>query len=135
VPAGARCPTRPALGPGTPHFDDASDAFRRALAALDFDPRASARDVALGTVLAEARARDALSLWHLLSRGDGDERARVYQRLALLVAPPADLDREAVLRGERASLDAWWNALGLEDAAWWRRWERPWRPDTPSPAP
>jgi hypothetical protein len=126
VPAGARCPTRPAAGPGTPHFQDASQAFRDALATLDFDLGLSARDAALGVVLAEARPRDAFSLWHLLSRLPGDARERLYERLAALAPPPAGVTREAVLRGERSSLDAWWNALGLEDVSWWRLWERPW---------
>jgi hypothetical protein len=30
-----------------------------------------------------------------------------------------------VLRGDKAMLDAWWNELGLESAAWWRLWKQP----------
>ena len=33
--------------------------------------------------------------------------------------------RDAVLRLDRAALDAWWEALGLRDAGWWRTWKRP----------
>jgi hypothetical protein len=28
------------------------------------------------------------------------------------------------MRLDRAALDAWWNALGLQDASWWRVWKR-----------
>ena len=125
VPAEASCRTRPSLGPGTPHFDDASDAFRAALDVLDFG-ELPARPAALATVLAEARPEDTLSLWHLLSRGGPDERALVYERMAELIPPPPGIGREALLGGDRKSLDLYWNALGLEDVSWWRVWERPW---------
>src|SRR5919197_849723 len=71
----------------------------QALPVLDFsapsDPR---RVAALAGLLASARARDALTLWHLLSRGTPEERAKVYDRLATLVPPPSSATREAVLR-------------------------------------
>jgi hypothetical protein len=64
IPAGAACATTKHRGPGTPYFEDASEAFRQALSA--FDQTASPAD--LHTVLREARSRDALTLWHLLRR-------------------------------------------------------------------
>ena len=131
VPEGASCRTRPRLGPGTPHFDDASDAFKASLEILDFGEDGG-RPVALGTVLSEARPEDTLSLWHLLSRGGEPERARVYDRMAELIPPPQGVSREAVLAGDRKSLDLWWDALGLEDVSWWRLWERPWGQVRPS---
>jgi hypothetical protein len=127
VPAGAMCSTRPASGPGTPYQGDASAAFRSALERLDFQVSDSSdRAAALGIVLAEARTKDALTLWHLLFRGDRDERGRVYDRLAVLVPPPEGVTREAVLNRDQGNLDLWWNALGLGDTNWWRMWKRPW---------
>ena len=35
---------------------------------------------------------------------------------------PAGVTRDQVLRLDRDALDAWWNALGLGDATWWRKW-------------
>jgi hypothetical protein len=125
VPAEASCRTRPSLGPGTPHFDDASDAFKAALDVLDFG-ELPARPAALATVLAEARPEDTFSLWHLLSRGGPDERALVYERMSELIPPPASVSREGLLAGDRESLDLYWNARGLEDVSRWRLWERPW---------
>ncbi|MDX2032366.1 MAG: zf-HC2 domain-containing protein [Blastocatellia bacterium] len=120
VPAGASCVTRPTLGPGTPWFDDAGKPFVDALAALD---RGDAG--ALETVLAESRARDALTLWHLLSRTRGAERGAIFDRLAALVPPPPNATRDGVFRGDPAMLDAWWEKLGLGDAEWWRIWKGP----------
>lgn len=129
IPEGAVCVTRPGVGPGTPYFEDASRSFRQALEDWDFgkgDPRARNRRLTL--VLAQARKRDALTLWHLLARVDDAERDRVYDRLAQLVSPPAGVTREGILRGDESMRDSWWNALGLGDTSWWRIWERDWSP-------
>ena len=127
IPQEAICATRPHFGPGTPHFADAPEGYEEALATLDFsvaaDPR---RAAALDLVLTRARVRDALTLWHLLSRGTTEERARVYDRMATLVPPPAGATREAILRGDRRALDAWWDELGFDRASWWRQWKSVW---------
>ncbi|MBI3950893.1 MAG: zf-HC2 domain-containing protein [Acidobacteria bacterium] len=131
VPAGARCETRPGIGPGTPYFEDASEAFREALVILDFEKgNSEARAAALRIVLAESRQHDALTLWHLLSRADEAEREQVYDRLAALVPPPEGVTREGVLRADKHMLDLWWNELGLGDTNWWRLWKGPWSPRT-----
>jgi FecR protein len=123
IPAGARCQTRPGIGPGTPYRAEASPALRRALQDFDF---AHGGDAALDIVLAEATKEDAFTLWHLLTRADAAERPRVYDALAGLVAPPPRVTRQGVLRGERGMLDRWWNQLGLGHTSWWRRLESPW---------
>jgi hypothetical protein len=131
VPAGARCETRPEIGPGTPYFEDASEAFHQALVKLDFEAdNPEARAAALDVVLAESRKDDALTLWHLLARVDDAERPLVYDRLAALVPPPAGVTRDGVLRGDRQMLDLWWNELGLGETSWWRLWKGPWPPRT-----
>ncbi len=130
IPTGAACATHPNSGPGTPYFEDAPTKLREALA--QFDSRSATpaeRSAALGIVLSEARKRDALTLWHLLSRADESDRSRVYDRLASLVPAPAGVTREGILRLDRTMLDSWWNQLGLGDVRLWRNWERNW-PDS-----
>ena len=126
VPAMAMCVTRPRFGPGTPYFSDASEDFQNALAIFDVAESGSdARSNALQTALSKSRKRDALTLWHLLARADGDDRLRVYNRLAELIPPPAQATPEAVMRGDRAALDLWWEKLELGSAEWWRIWKGP----------
>lgn len=122
VPSGAVCETRPGQGPATPHFEDAGAVFSSALADLEKGP-VKARERALDTLLHEARRRDALTLWHLLARVDRSSVERVYDRLVALAPPPPSVRREAVLDGDRAALDAWWNALGLGEMTWFRIWK------------
>lgn len=125
IPQGAMCATRRGQGPGTPYYSDAAESFVRALSTVDFgDP--SEHRAALAVALSLARPRDALSLWHLLTRTRGEERGRVYDRLAQLAPPPSGVTRGGVLAGNRVMLDAWWDTLGLESASWWRMWETPW---------
>ncbi|MDX6695686.1 MAG: hypothetical protein QOF02_3289 [Blastocatellia bacterium] len=104
VPAGAVCVTLPGAGPGTPYFDDASPRFRRALARLD-SHNGSANDLSI--ILREAREYDTLTLWHLLSRVEGAERERVYERMAALVTPPQGVNREGIMRLDKGMLDLW----------------------------
>ncbi|HEX8633246.1 MAG TPA: FecR domain-containing protein [Pyrinomonadaceae bacterium] len=104
VPAGAACLTQPGVGPGTPFFEDASQLFLDALARFDF---ANGGGDALRAVIAEARPRDTLTLWHLLARVEGDERARVYERLAALAPPPASVTRQGIMLLDPAMLYDW----------------------------
>lgn len=104
VPAGASCTTRPGQGPGTPAFDDAPPALREALRRFDFEEGGEA---AARAALAGARRRDALSVWHLLSRVDEALREDVYRRLAALAPPPRGVTRAAALKLDPAALEAW----------------------------
>jgi hypothetical protein len=109
VPAGATCATRPGIGPGTPYFDDSSDIFRKALAKFDFEPEDTAWSniPTLDLLIMNARPRDTLTLWHLLSRMEGNDRARVYDRMAGLAPPPAGVTREGVLQLNEQMLQLW----------------------------
>ena len=107
VPAGASCETQPGIGPGTPYFEDSSATFRESLKKVDFDPDAADRSAALTSMLADARSKDTLTLWHLLSRVEGDDRARVYEKMAALDPPPAGVTREGVLQLDEKMLDIW----------------------------
>jgi hypothetical protein len=115
IPAGAACRTRREQGPGVPYYLDASERFIAAVEAGD-----------LPVILAEARPRDAITLWHLLGRVPEYDRPAVYDRLAAIAPPPAHVTREGVLRGNREMLDAWWTSFGLYPANWWRLWKGPW---------
>jgi hypothetical protein len=127
VPEGAVCATRADRGAGTPRYEDAPSGYGEALAVLDFeevtDPR---RAAALELVLANARRRDAMTLWHLLTRGTAEERARVYDRLVSIVPHPADMSRGEVLSGDRTALNRWWDALGVDTSTWWRLFKKKW---------
>jgi len=127
IPAGAACATKPRIGPGTPYFEDASADFRAALTRFDFEdttPAQRAEDLAF--VLGASRTRDALTLWHLLTRVDQAQRGLVYDRLKMLAPPPAGITKEGILRLDQPMLDLWWNALGFDDISVWRHWERSW---------
>jgi len=129
VPRGAKCVTRPGRGPGTPYYEDVSERFEEALTRLDFETLSAAEhSAALEVILAESRKQDGLTLWHLLTRTSGEERARVYDRMAALVPPPEGITREGVLGEDRRMLDRWWDELGLRDTTWWRLWKGPWPP-------
>jgi hypothetical protein len=78
------------------------------------------RAAALDTVLAESRKRDALTLWHLLTRVSPEEKNRIFDRMAQLVPPPAGVTREGVLSGNAAMRDAWADQLGIGSMTWWR---------------
>jgi FecR protein len=125
IPAGAMCSTRPKLGPGIPYFENASSAFREAIPQFDSSPENSpTRIAALTKILSEARKQDALSLWHLLSRTTGSERAQVYARFAALVPPPKGVTLDGILNLDQSMLDLWWNSLGLGEISTWRFWEQ-----------
>jgi predicted anti-sigma-YlaC factor YlaD len=125
VPAGAMCRTKPGAGPGTPYFEDASATLKRAVD--DFDMAAVrlkadttsdeisgvSRTRALDVILQEARVRDTLTLWHLLSRVAESERLRIYDRIAALVPPPTDVSRDQILALDADALRKW-----REELAW-----------------
>jgi hypothetical protein len=125
VPAGAACRTYAGRSPGTPRFETASPAFAAALDALDSGASGAAREQALARALAAARPRDALSLWHLLSRVDGDGRGHLFDRLAAFVPPPDGVTRNGILAGDRGMRERWWDELGLGSSDFWRLWTRP----------
>jgi FecR protein/Putative zinc-finger len=117
VPAGAACATRRGRGPGTPYFEDASEAFRVALSQFDFTDDASAKASVVKSILNEARPHDAMTLWYLLSRVDEKDRPRVYDRLAQLARPPEGVTREGVIGLNQQMLNAWKDSLGFAPGA------------------
>ena len=130
VPAGASSRTHPTLGPGTPWYEEADDEFRTALNELDFGSDAGRRANALRLVLARADAGHAVTLWHLIKRVDAANRVAIVDALADQIAMPSGVTRDAVLNLDDSALDQWWNALGLGEAGWWRKFSAP-LPGTP----
>jgi len=118
IPEGAACVTRPKRGPGIPFYEDAP--LRPALSQWE-----EGKPGALAEILREARPRDGLTLWHLLTRVSNEDRERVWQRFRELV--PVDVETSAVLRADPRAIDKCWNALNLENTGWWRGWERAWQ--------
>jgi hypothetical protein len=105
VPAGASCRTR---GAGVPYFDDAPEGLKRAADAFGADKTGT---YGLNTILSEARVRDTLTLWHLLSRVNGADRERVFDRMAALSPLPAGVSREKALRLDPQTLQRWKDEL------------------------
>lgn len=110
VPAGAVCLSRRGAGPGTPHWDDAPSEMVEALEALDF-PEGPEAEGALDTVLAAARSRDSLTLWHLVPQVSAARRADVVRRLAQAAPPPGGVTAEGVAELDPDMLAAWWASL------------------------
>ena len=79
-------------------------------------------------MLREARSEDALTLWHLIDRVDATLAPLVVDRLQSLVPMPDGVTRDGILGGSRDMRDAWWSALGLGTADWWRTWRQKWNP-------
>ena len=125
IPAGAMCLTRPGAGPGTPYFEDATPQFREALHILDTSDLSSREHAQqLTIILAQARTKDALTLWHLLSRTDDSGRAQVYDRLSALVPPPNGVTRDGICSLNHQMLDRYWDEFGLGRISVWRLWEQ-----------
>lgn len=134
VPAGASCETELGKGPGTPYFDDSTPEFRNALREFDKDP--AGRKDAVALMLGQSRAKDTLTLWHLLPRVDEEDRARVYENMARFVPPPVGVTREGVLKLDQKMLEQWrhslevvWGAGGKgipKNAAEWKKSFKKW---------
>lgn len=101
VPAGAVCRIGADGGPGVPRFEDAAAGFDEAVDGVE---RGEAG--ALARALSLARARDGLTLWHLVGRTVGADRSAVVNRLAVLV--PAEGVSEGALVLDASSMEAWW---------------------------
>jgi hypothetical protein len=108
VPAGASCRTRAGIGPGTPFFVDAPKSLMAALDEFDFS---GGGEAALHTILDDARSRDTLTLWHLLSRVPAPLRPLVYDRIVSFAPPPADVTREKALSLDPQTLKLWKDEL------------------------
>lgn len=108
VYSGMSCRILPGSGPGTPFRDEAGPQFRADLATLD-ERLAAGQDPgeSMGAVLSGAVRADAITLWHLLPRVQGDQRGAVYDTLAAFVPPPRAVTRERIMSLDERALDMW----------------------------
>jgi len=64
-------------------------------------------------VIANARPRDTLTLWHMLREVDGSDRERVFDKMAALVPLPSGVTKDKVMALDAASMTRW-----REELAW-----------------
>jgi hypothetical protein len=107
IPSGMTCLTRAGAGPGTPFVTHASREFRAALTRIDFEHGP------VHELLTLVAPQDAVTLWHLVTRTSGAERAAVYDALLRFMPPPAGVTRDGVLGGQAAMWELWAEALAL----------------------
>lgn len=108
IPAGMRCITRPGSGPGTPYVTSTTAEFRDALDRFD---TGITHNVA--TLLVQAQSSDAISLWHLLARTQGEDRRLVFEKLSIFQPLPSEVTSEGILSLNRDMLNRWAAELGL----------------------
>lgn len=104
VPAGAVCITKRGKGLGTPFAADTSEPFRAALERFDF---AGGGSRSLEVMLSTRSFYDMVTLWHLLPRVQKTDRAAVFDALSEYVSPPAQVNRDGILRLDKKMLAAW----------------------------
>ena len=127
IPQGAMCATRRGRGARHATIRGCAVRLRRGAHAARLRPsRRPGTRRGADLVLSQARRRDALTLWHLLARGTADERAQVYDRLAVAGAAAAGRDARARARGDATALNMWWDSLGFETGTWWRLLKKKW---------
>ena len=124
VPAGNSVHVNRAMGPGLPFPDNASPEFIAALTAFE-----KSRDAAaVNSLLDAATPGTTVTLWHLLPRVDGTDRAAVAKKLAQLSPLPAGAQLEAIIQLDPRSMEAWRGAMepawSSERVHFWKRWWR-----------
>lgn len=104
VPAGAFCLTRRGRGLGTPYFETASESFKEDLRKFDFE---AGGDKYLDSIIENAKAKDTLTLWHLLSRVAENERAKVFNKIHRFAKLPYGVNKKGILELDKKMLDEW----------------------------
>ena len=127
VPAGAISIMTARGRPTTPIYEDAAPAFIGAVRSIE-EPGAD-RQPWMDRLLQHARPRDVYTLLMLIERGlPQPEAERIAARAAQLVPPPPGVDPDAVARGDRRALSAWYGKLELPSP---KEWMQNWRDGLP----
>lgn len=121
IPHGASCTLR-RNGPGLPVYDDSAEEFRQAV--RDYEVKEATAQ--LQALLQAASPRDAITVWHIVQRGNADARRMAATRFAELTPLPADVKVTDLARAESTALDRAWDALDLGSTDWWRTWKQNW---------
>lgn len=108
VPAGWSCTSDPKRGPGAPVHDEATDAYRSALAAVEF---AADPDPELVKTVLDVDHDGTLTLWHLMTsdRTAPSLRHAAYESLAKAYPLPrgVTVTEEGLIAGDAAMREAW----------------------------
>jgi hypothetical protein len=127
IPEGAVSIMTARSRPTTPIYEDAPPAFIGAVRTIE-EP-GSDREPWMSRLLEHARQRDVYTLLMLIERGlPQAEAARIAARAAQLVPPPPHVDLDAVARGDRRALSAWYGQLDLPSP---KDWMQNWRDGLP----
>lgn len=110
VPAGGMAITKKGKGLGTPYYEDVSAQFQKAVYQFDFENGGAN---SLKTILVNSREKDALTLWHLLSRTKDADREQVFKTLNKLVKLPANTTKDGILRLDKEMLKLWQEEIGI----------------------
>ena len=102
VPAGAICFTKRGKGLGTPFAESASKEFRIELERFDFR---NGGNESLEKIIQLAKARDTLSLWHLISRVSKTSRGKVLGKTLSFAKLPEGVTRSGILRLDKNMLE------------------------------
>ena len=109
IPAEAMCKTDKTFGTGTPYFNDATTEFKDALNNFDQNKDKSS---ALSTLLKESRKKDALTLWHILTKVKDNQKQETYNRIAELVNIPSTVTLQGIMNGNKEMMTALLETLG-----------------------
>lgn len=101
--SGARCVADKKGNVTTPVDESSGQNFKNAVERFD----ATRDEEALRDLLANARLRDAASLWHLLQSTSGAPREQIYTKLAELSPPPANIQKPEIFELNKTALEAW----------------------------
>lgn len=117
VAAGMKCETDARQALTIPVRVNAPRAFQAIIRRFEVD----GNDSDLETVLSQATADDALTLWHLFFKASSTQRGKVFDRLASFVAPPAGVSRAGILGLDKKALDLWREEVApIDDSEFWK---------------
>lgn len=104
VPAGAFCLTRRGKGLGTPFFETATENFKEDLRKFDFE---AGGEKYLDSIIEQAKAKDTLTLWHLLSRVSENEREKVFNKILKFAKLPYGVNKKGILELDKKMIEEW----------------------------
>lgn len=110
LPAHSSCISKKDAGLGTPFLDDASQNFKETLAKIDFE---HSDESELQKLLAQSRAEDIITLFHLLINTNTESRSRIFNRIASLHKLSPLISAQKIISGDKEMLGRLWLDLGL----------------------
>jgi len=124
IPEGGVALAEPGKGVGTPFFEDASTAFKRALRRVNFEAmNGEEHRTMLATLFGDARSEDVYTLLRLSRDLTPSERGELYDRAADLRPPPSSVTRAGIIANNGEMLEAWRRTLGFPEVKrWWIHW-------------